>query len=108
AKVSPDGIITTVPGGNGFRAVAADAAGNAYASSFLDDVHVGVFKTSPDGMATLVAGGGDTLGDGGPAIDAQIKNPWAFAVDSAGNLYIADLWDDRVRKVSSDGIITTV
>ena len=59
-------------------------------------------------MVSVFAGGGDTPGDGGPATRARLGSPWAFAVDAANNLYIADFWDDRVRKVSPDGLITTV
>jgi hypothetical protein len=47
-------------------------------------------------------------GDRGPAIDAQLSRPNDIAADSAGNLFIADTYNQRIRKVSSDGIITTV
>jgi hypothetical protein len=61
---------------------------------------------SPDGIVTTVAGNGkDSPGDGGPAANAQVS-ALAVAVDGAGNLFIAD--GSRVRKVSPDGIITTI
>src|SRR5207237_1356484 len=47
-------------------------------------------------------------GDGGPAAQAQLYFPQGIAVDSAGNLYIADMANQRVRKVATDGTITTV
>lgn len=47
-------------------------------------------------------------GDGGPAASAQLNFPSAVAVDSAGNLFIADSNNDRIRKVSASGVITTV
>ena len=47
-------------------------------------------------------------GDGGPATSAQLNAPNGVAVDGAGNLFIADLGNNRIRKVSRDGIITTV
>ena len=47
-------------------------------------------------------------GDGGPAIQAMIKDPWSVAVDKAGNKYIADTDNHRVRKVDTNGIITTI
>ena len=49
-----------------------------------------------------------SLGDGGPATSAQLEGAGAVAVDAAGNVFIADSWNLRVRKVSPDGIITTV
>jgi serine/threonine-protein kinase len=60
--------------------------------------------------ATVVAGNGHRgfSGDGGPAVDAQLSDPGALAVDTAGNLYIADLGNSRVRKVGTDGRISTV
>ena len=57
-----------------------------------------------------MAGNGSpfTSGDGGPATSASIHNPVAVAVDSAGNLYIAELLAQRVRKVNPSGTISTV
>jgi len=100
--------------------IAVDSAGNVYFSG--PNV---VFKLTPAGVLTRVAGtgaGGGYAGDGGPAIQSQLNFPRAFpydgldwldivgnlAIDRAGNLYIADMENDRVRKVGVDGIITTV
>jgi len=47
-------------------------------------------------------------GDGGPATQAKLYDPCGLEVDPSGNLYIADMWNDRVRKVTPDGIISTV
>jgi sugar lactone lactonase YvrE len=87
------------------QAVATDAAGNVYFASLYS-----VFKMDPPGLLTLVAGTGISgdSGDGGPATSAQLTSPTALAVDHAGNLYIADGFSGRVRKVSLDGTITTV
>lgn len=67
-------------------------------------------KVSADGIIATVAGNGTAgfSGDGGPATSAQLNVPAALAVDDSGNLYIADTFNLRVRKVSADGIITTV
>ena len=58
---------------------------------------------------TLVAGNSRAgfSGDGGPAVNAQLNAPQGIALDSAGNIYIADSLNNRVRKVDTKGIITT-
>jgi len=123
-KVSPSGIISTVAGGDTLnlgdggpatsallydpQGIAVDAAGDLYIAEFASNR---VRKVSTTGTITTVAGSGSTngsLGDGGPATSATLNGPLGVAVDAAGNLYIADSENRRVRKVSSDGIITTV
>jgi sugar lactone lactonase YvrE len=63
-----------------------------------------------DGRITTLAGTGavGSGGDGGPASQAQLYNPQGLAVDSAGNVYIADTLNNRIRRVDGDGTITTV
>src|SRR5437867_3221404 len=121
-KVSASGIITTVAGNGtygfsgdgspaifaqllGAQGVALDGAGNL----FIADAER-IRKVSPDGIITTVAGNGSqgSSGDGGPAINAYLDRPQGIAVDRAGNLFIADARNNRIRKVSSSGIITTV
>ena len=92
-------------GPNAPGAVAADRAGNlffVYRNTVLR-------LDATTGVLTLVAGNGAQGfgGDNGPASSAQLYVPSGVAVDSAGNLYIADTYNRRVRKVS-DGVITTV
>src|ERR1035441_7958614 len=62
------------------------------------------------GTITTVAGGGSSggLGDGGQATAATLNSPIGVAVDSAGNLFLIDSGNVRVRKVAANGIITTV
>lgn len=122
-KVRASGTITTVAGtgvldtaGDGGPAtnahlaqnwgVAVDGAGNIYIS---DPPYNQVRKVSPDGIITTVAGNGayGYSGDGGPATDARLRVPLGLAVDAAGNLYIGDADNHCVRKVGTDGIIST-
>jgi sugar lactone lactonase YvrE len=87
--------------------VALDAAGNLY---IADSHNNCIRKVSTSGIITTVAGNGTNgyNGDNIPATAAELSNPTGVALDSAGNLYIADLENSRIRKVSSSGLITTV
>ena len=84
--------------------VCADAAGNIYVA---DTVNNRVRKIDVFGTITTIAGNGTagSSGDGGPATQAQLQQPYGIAVDPAGNLYIADLGNNRIRKVAPNGII---
>ena len=123
-KVTSDGVISTVAGfstagysGDGGsptsarfsspRAVAMDAAGNLY---IADAGNARIRKVTPNGVVSTVAGNGTPgfSGDGGPATSAQLQFPWGVAVDSAGNLYIADSANNRIRKVTPGGTISTI
>jgi len=68
------------------------------------------YQGGTTGIITTVAGNGGYgySGDGGPATSAALYNPWGIAIDSAGNLYIADSDNNRIRKVNTAGVITTV
>ena len=87
--------------------MAVDVVGNLY---IADTDNHRIRKVSTEGIISTVAGNGDLdfAGDGGPATSASLYNPSSVAVDSAGNLYIADSINSRIRKVSFLGIITTV
>ncbi len=124
-KISTGGVISTVAGNGtaqsfsgdggpatsaaiwGPAAVAVDGSGNLFIS---DSVNQRIRKVSTSGTITTVAGNGNSgfSGDGGPATKAALENPDGLAVDSSGDLYIADTFNGRVRKVSANGIITTV
>ncbi|WP_152207911.1 PKD domain-containing protein [Marinobacter changyiensis] len=123
-QVSPDGIITTIAGISGQHGYSGDGGlaieaqlnqphGLATApdgSIFIADRanHV-IRKIDPDGYISTVAGGGLTeVGDEIPAIDAYVRNPDSVAVTDDGSLLIAENDASRIRRVSPDGIISTI
>ena len=83
--------------------IALDSTGNLY----IADSDNNRIREVSNGVITTVAGGRASLGDNGPATSAQMNSPTGVAVDSNGNLYIADFGDSRIRKVSN-AVITTV
>jgi sugar lactone lactonase YvrE len=83
-----------------------DSAGNLYFADYFNSVIREV--SAANGAVSIVAGGGNG-GDGGPATGAQLSYPEDVTVDSAGNLYIADSGNNRIRMVAAGtGVITTV
>src|SRR5919197_1129291 len=88
--------------------IAVDGTGNLFVS---DSINNRVRKiTASNGVITTVAGTGTagSGGDNGPAAAAQLNQPAGLAVDAAGNLFIADTGNSRIRKVTASGIITTI
>ncbi|MFD1139791.1 T9SS type A sorting domain-containing protein [Larkinella insperata] len=125
-KIDTQGIITTIAGSteSGFsgdggpatqalledpRDIAIDSKGTLY---IADSFNQCIRKIDANGIITTVAGVGESIGqfsgDGGPATEAHLFNPLSITFDAQDNLYIADSWNYRVRKVDSQGIITTV
>ena len=89
------------------RGVAVDAVGNVYIAD-MDNHRIRMVDTS--GIIHTIAGTGEDGfgGDGGPAVQAQLNYPGGVAVDGAGNVYIADAENHRIRKVDTSGIIHTI
>ncbi|MGO1055489.1 NHL domain-containing protein [Crossiella sp. CA198] len=87
--------------------LARDAAGNTYVAEYWGSR---VRRITPAGVISTVAGTGQfgSGPDGGPATATQLQTPHGLAVDSKGNLYLSDYLASRVRKVSPQGLISTV
>jgi len=102
-----DGGPATSAGLSAPRTMASDAAGNLY---IADTENHRVRRVGTDGVITTIAGTGAAgySGDGGPATAARLNNPHGVAVDAAGNVFVADSPNQRVRRVGTDGVITTV
>jgi uncharacterized protein (TIGR03437 family) len=87
--------------------VAVDHNGNVY---IADSENNRIRRVDTQGTIRTVAGTGTRgfSGDGGPATSAQLYAPWGIAVDNNGNIFIADYQNGRVRRVDTNGVITTV
>ncbi len=127
-KISSNGAISTIAG-NGSRAfsgdngpaslatlddpanVISDSLGNLYIADSDNDL---IRKIGTDGTITTIAGDATNpgvpgyAGDNGPATKATLSTPLDVIQDSAGNLYISDYGNNRIRKIAANGIITTV
>jgi trimeric autotransporter adhesin len=87
--------------------LAADSSGNIYiAAPYLNEI----LKATPAGALSIFAGTGaqSYTGDEGPAVDATLNRPFGVAVDSVGNVYIADTGNFVIREVTTNGDINTV
>ena len=87
--------------------VRLDSKGNIFVADLENNR---IRKITRDGLVTTVAGSGvpGYMGDGGPALNAQLNAPWGILIDKDDNLLIADTNNDVIRKVGGDGIIHTI
>jgi sugar lactone lactonase YvrE len=120
-KITPDGRVSTLVGlvrvhnnGHGKNrtdrfwapfGVAVDASGNVYVADTANNV---IRKISSKGVLTTLAGlAGQPGSADGPGATARFRNPWSVAVDSSGDVFVADMSNDTIRKITPDGVVHT-
>jgi serine/threonine-protein kinase len=104
---SGDGGPTTVAALNAPDSLAFDGAGNLYVAEYENRVRR--IDAGTGVISTVVGNGAEGFsGDGGPARNALISHPHGLAVAAGGTIYLADTWNQRIRRVDPAGTITTV
>jgi sugar lactone lactonase YvrE len=111
-KITPAGLVTTLATGfNSPYSVVLDSSGNVYVADTMNHV---IKKVTPSGVVTTFAGSGIGAGGyygafaDGTGTNASFDYPTGVGIDSAGNLYVADAGNNRVRKITPSGVVTTL
>jgi sugar lactone lactonase YvrE len=120
-KITPGGLVSTLAGqpgvggsanGTGSAAtfsspagIGLDASGNVYVADQTDST---IRKITPGGVVTIYAGTANTVGFTDGTTAARFNNPYGLAVDPSGNVYVADTGNRIVRKITSDGTVSTI
>ncbi|MES2389836.1 MAG: T9SS type A sorting domain-containing protein [Bacteroidota bacterium] len=118
-KITPGGTVSTLAGGGsaGFAdgigaaaqfnspiSVAVDASGNVYVS---DAGNSSIRKITPGGVVSTLAGNGSAGFTEGMGAAAQFNYPTGLTLDAAGNVYVGDLFNNRIRKITPEGLVST-
>lgn len=119
-KITPAGVVTTWAGSgtagfadgtstaaqfDGTFGMAVDPDGNVYVAEYNNHK---IRKITPAGVVTTLAGSGTAGSADGPGTAAQFNHPGGIAVDASGNVYVADTANNMVRKIMSNGVVTTL
>ena len=119
-KVSPAGIVTVFAGsgalgsanGTGTSAtfrymlgIITDANGNVYVTDSNNNM---IRKITPAGVVTTLAGTGSIGATNGPGATASFHSPFGIAIDALGNLYVADMFNNMIRKITPAGVVTKI
>ncbi|MGA9453743.1 MAG: protein kinase [Verrucomicrobiia bacterium] len=121
-KITPDGVVSTLAGaagshgsadGTGSTArfwapfgIAVDSSGNVY---MADTGNNTIRKVTPAGVVSTLAGlAGHPGSKDGVGTNARFRNPWSVAVDGMGNVFVADMSNDTIRKITPAGVVSTL
>jgi sugar lactone lactonase YvrE len=121
-KITPAGVVTTLAGLAGIRGsadgtgsaarfwypsgVATDSSGNVYVADYANNT---IRKITPEGVVTTLAGLAGSYGSAdGTGSAARFNSPAGVGTDSSGNVYVADSYNNTIRKITPAGLVTTL